>query len=125
MRWVSEHVAYIEPRGDAVLLPFLRGKPDLAALCEPAAVFRGELDRMQAVLATSPWLAGSAVSAADLTVFPEIMHLLRASARNPEAFSALGLHPLGERYPAVAVWVERVQGMPGFDRTYPPHWRAP
>jgi maleylpyruvate isomerase len=26
-------------------------------------------------------------------------------------------------YPAIARWIERMEQLPGYDRTYPPHWR--
>ena len=28
------------------------------------------------------------------------------------------------RYPAIAAWCERIRALPGYERTYPPHWRA-
>jgi glutathione S-transferase len=35
----------------------------------------------------------------------------------------LGFLPLGEHHPALAAWVERIEALPGYERTYPPHWR--
>jgi glutathione S-transferase len=26
-------------------------------------------------------------------------------------------------YPALGRWVQRVEALPGYDRTFPPHWR--
>jgi maleylpyruvate isomerase len=26
-------------------------------------------------------------------------------------------------YPAIARWIERMGSLPGYERTYPPHWR--
>lgn len=31
--------------------------------------------------------------------------------------------PLAERFPALERWAQTVQTLPGYDRTYPPHWR--
>jgi hypothetical protein len=28
-------------------------------------------------------------------------------------------------YPALARWIARIESLPGYDRTYPPHWREP
>jgi glutathione S-transferase len=36
---------------------------------------------------------------------------------------AIGLLPLDEAYPNVGRWMERVETVPGYERTYPPHWR--
>jgi hypothetical protein len=32
------------------------------------------------------------------------------------------LHPLADVYPRLAAWVKRVESMPGYAKTYPPHW---
>jgi len=88
---------------------------------------QSELARLEATLRerakTGAWLATSAISAADIVLFPLVMSLLRAAGKpsaaafepRPDAF-------LGE-VPALAAWVARVEGMPGYERTYPPHWR--
>jgi maleylpyruvate isomerase len=26
-------------------------------------------------------------------------------------------------YPALARWIERIESLPGYENTYPPHWR--
>jgi len=31
--------------------------------------------------------------------------------------------PMETTYPALARWIGRVENLPGYDRTYPPHWR--
>jgi hypothetical protein len=31
--------------------------------------------------------------------------------------------PMESTYPAIARWIERVERLPGYDRSYPPHWR--
>ena len=36
----------------------------------------------------------------------------------------LALLPLQRHYPAISAWCERIRALPGYDRTYPPHWRA-
>ena len=35
----------------------------------------------------------------------------------------LGLIPLDTRFPHVAAWVKRMEALPGYERTVPPHWR--
>jgi glutathione S-transferase len=82
-----------------------------------------ELAQLEAVVAKSPWLAGAAISAADIVVFPWIQSLLRAAAK--EAAKPLNLEflPFGVRYPHLAAWVKRIETIPGYERTYPPHWK--
>ena len=30
-----------------------------------------------------------------------------------------------QNYPALARWIQRIESLPGYARTYPPHWRDP
>jgi glutathione S-transferase len=74
-------------------------------------------------LAASAWLVGEHFSAADIVVFPGIQTLLRALERR-EAHELRGrLLPLEANFPAIAAWVKRVEAIPGYERTYPPHWK--
>jgi len=124
-RWVSEHVCYIEPAGDAVIMPFYQGKASGGGepLRKLAATFRVELDRLEAALAASEWLVGATPSAADFTVFPELMHLRRATEKDPATMKELGLGDLAGSHPAVHRWMQRIEALPGYEHTYPPHWR--
>jgi glutathione S-transferase len=63
------------------------------------------------------FLAGAA-GAADFAVYPFFALTLRAQRKRPslEIDAALG--------PQIAAWMRRVEALPYFDRTYPPHWRT-
>jgi hypothetical protein len=69
-------------------------------------------------------LAGGELSAADLGAFPLIETLIRAAGKDAAGSSDLRLLPIDETYPATAAWRARIQALPGYERTYPPHWRA-
>ena len=77
----------------------------------------------EARLASGPWLVGSSVTAADLTLQAFVQHLRRAGGKPGVDALDLGLAPLGARYPALAAWLARIEALPGYERTYPPHWR--
>ncbi len=70
------------------------------------------------------WLAGEKLSAADIVLYPLIAGILRAAGK-PEA-NVLELHfmPFAEKYPVLVGWSSRVEALPGFETTYPPHWRT-
>ena len=55
---------------------------------------------------------------------PGLKLLLRASQR-PEAAAPLelGLDDFETRFPGIAAWMQRVEQLPGYEKTYPPHWR--
>jgi len=74
-------------------------------------------------LATSAWLVGEAFSAADIVVFPGIQMLLRSLERREAQELRARFLPLESNFPAIAAWIGRVQILPGYDRTVPPHWK--
>jgi glutathione S-transferase len=82
-----------------------------------------ELDRVEARLADHDWLVGDAITAADVVWFPTLRTYMRAAARNEARAREVGLHPLADVYPNIARWIARVEALPGYDRTFPPHWR--
>jgi glutathione S-transferase len=74
-------------------------------------------------LATSAWLVGEAFSAADIVVFPGIQMLLRSLERREAHELRTRFLPLQSNFPAIAAWIGRVQALPGYERTVPPHWK--
>jgi Glutathione S-transferase len=74
-------------------------------------------------LATSAWLVGEAFSAADVVVFPGIQMLLRSLERREAQELRARFLPLEGNFPAIAAWVGRIQALPGYERTVPPHWK--
>jgi glutathione S-transferase len=69
------------------------------------------------------WLVGEAFSAADIIVFPGIQMLLRALERREAQELRARLLPLESNFPAIAAWIKRIEALPGYEKTYPPHWR--
>jgi glutathione S-transferase len=83
----------------------------------------GELEKLEASLAPTAWLAGAGITAADTTAYPFLKLLLRAGGKDEARQFDLGLLPLKDRYPRLAGWMEQIERLPGYERTYPPHWR--
>jgi glutathione S-transferase len=86
-------------------------------------VVAGEARTIEGRLSKSDWLVGEHVSAADMVVFPQIMLLLRAMEKREAGELRSRFLPMEATYPAIAAWIKRVEQLPGYDRTYPPHWR--
>ena len=61
---------------------------------------------------------------ADFVVFPGIQLLLRALERREAQELRAHFLPMDARYPSIAAWMRRVEALPGYDRTFPPHWRG-
>ncbi|MGH7821244.1 MAG: glutathione S-transferase family protein [Candidatus Binatia bacterium] len=124
-RAISECESYLVPAATGVVRPLFFGgaAAKVAEIREEAASVRGELTILDATLRESPWIAGSSLTAADLAVFPFVQLLLRAGSREEAKPLDLRILPLTERFPSIAGWVNRVERLPGYERTYPPHWR--
>jgi glutathione S-transferase len=82
-----------------------------------------EARTIEARLSKSDWVVGESFSAVDMVIFPGFQ-LLRRALERPEARElASRFLPVEVNYPALGRWVQRVEALPGYDRTYPPHWR--
>jgi glutathione S-transferase len=84
----------------------------------------GELDRLEQILSARPWLAAATLSAADITAYPIVRSLLRAAEKPDAARFEQSFLRLPERRPGVAAWMARIEALPGYERTFPPHWRG-
>lgn len=124
-RMVSENIAYVcDPIQKVVAPLFLGGAAGkIAEIREAAAAISNELSRVEKLVATSAWLFGNSISAADLTLFPWIQSLLRAAAKEEAKTLDLGFLPFDARYPQLTSWIRRIEQIPGYERTYPPHWK--
>jgi glutathione S-transferase len=74
-------------------------------------------------LAGASWLVGEGFSAADIVVFPGIQMLMRVLDRREAQELRPRLLPLEANFQAIAAWIKRVEVLPGYERTYPPHWK--
>src|SRR5262249_2180420 len=87
---------------------------------EAIAVARGEVAagrrRVEEELA-GDWLVGD-LSFADFTLYPFLRLLRRLGERLPQhsADDLLG--------PRLRAWMGRIEALPYYERTYPPHWRG-
>lgn len=124
-RLISEFSSYMYGPLSRIVTPLFFGKSKEKAddIRAAAAEVHPELARLEEALGRSTWLGSAAVSAADIAIYPFIKALLCAAAKEEAKPFALGLLPLEARYPRVAAWMQRVEKLPGYERTYPPHWR--
>ncbi len=126
-RAVSEIEAYLQP--EAVRMARLRmartiyfDSVELEAVKSAAEATHTELGRIEGAL--GKMMVGDQVSAADIVLLPAVQLILRTAGHERSVPLELGFLPLAERYPKLAAWLERMEVLPGYDRTYPPHWRS-
>lgn len=84
---------------------------------------RSEFDQAEAWIAEGGAVVGSDLTAADATLYPFVAFLRRVAPRVPDVAKALGIGDFGENFPHLARWAARIEALPGFQQTYPPHWR--
>jgi glutathione S-transferase len=124
-RALAECESYVVPAGDKVVRPifFDKGLDKVEEIRQAAQTVRQELKTIDERLAGTQWLVGDNISAADIGVFPLVQLLLRAASKEAAQPFNLGLLPLAQAFPNIARWVQRVEALPNYERTYPPHWR--
>lgn len=125
MRVICEFQSYVEADLMNLVQAFFEKKTarrgdELAASMHVVA---REARSIEMRLARSEWVVGESCSAADVVIFPSIQALLRALAKPEARDLSSRFLPLEVNYPAIGRWIERVAALPGYDRTFPPHWR--
>ncbi|HXY75604.1 MAG TPA: glutathione S-transferase family protein [Steroidobacteraceae bacterium] len=125
MRVVCEYQAYIEPHVTTITRGVFAGDVDLHADTMTAAVHAAanEARTIEARLSKSDWIVGDAPSACDMVIFPGIQLLKRALERPEARDLSSRFMPVEVNYPSLGRWLARVAALPGYERTYPPHWR--
>lgn len=88
-------------------------------LSQILALCHEQIAWVEGILSHSLWMAGAQRSAADLVLYPALKIFLRAAAQNEG-----GIDPVAfaKQYPANAHWMAQVEALPGYSKTYPPHW---
>ncbi len=123
---LSQVIFDFEKAGLAFAEPVLFGSAT-AGSPEPmkkgAEKLKSELKLLEERLTHGPWLVGDTISAADIAAFPLIMFMQRAAGNEIARNLDLPFMPLEARLPRLAEWVKRVEALPGYERTYPPHWK--
>ncbi len=125
MRVICEFQAYAEPSlskiVDAVFADQVAERLD--ELTDAMHVVGREARTIEGRLSREQWIVGANYSAADMVIFPWIQLLRRALDRAAAAELGARFLPMETHYPALARWIHRIEALPGYGRTYPPHWR--
>jgi len=126
MRLVCEYRMYVEDHINTIVTAIFFGKLEnrMEQVQRSLAAVVADAQRLEKRLGQGPWLVGEACTAADLMIFPSIKVLQRALARRDADELVTPFEPLETHFPDIAAWLRRVEALPGYERTYPPHWRV-
>ena len=102
---LAEETIYKSDGGDAKLMAEAREK------------VYAELARFDAAL-PGDFFAGDELSLADFTIYPHLRLLVRIEERKP------GLGIGGNMPERLTAWMKRIEALPYYTKTIPPHWRS-
>jgi glutathione S-transferase len=125
MRVICEFQAYAEPSLQKIVEAIFADKvvEDIDALTDAMHVVAREARTIEGRLSKEQWIVGANYSATDMVIFPWIQLLRRALDKSSAAELGARFLPMERNYPALARWIERIESLPGYENTYPPHWR--
>jgi glutathione S-transferase len=132
LRVIEEFQAYTEPHIMGICRTLLGGgrgpadEPTLDAdgLTDAMHVVAREARTIEQRVSRFDWIVGEDYSAIDMVIFPAIQLLRRALTRPGAGDLASRFLPIESNYPALGRWLARIEALPGYERTYPPHWRS-
>jgi len=124
-RVISEYTHYVDHACEHFILPlYFGGAAEKAeSIKEHAATLRTELTWLEHRLVAHPYVAGERVSASDFVWFPALKSIERAASKDAAQPFNFGFLPYVQTFPGLAAWIKRIEALPGYERTYPPHWR--
>ncbi len=125
MRVICEFQAYAEPSVSRIVEALFADEVEgsIDALTDAMHVVAREARTIEARLAREQWIVGANYTALDMVIFPWLQVLRRALNRASAAALGARFLPMERNYPALARWIDRIESLPGYARTYPPHWR--
>jgi glutathione S-transferase len=117
-RWISE-IDDDYARLASTLAGYVFGytKGDAATVTAAREAMLAELN-VVSTLMQGDYLAGPRLTAADFALYPYLALLARLDKRNPD------LALTAARPANIAAWAARIEALPYFDKTVPPHWKA-
>jgi len=124
-RVISEFQSYVEEQINKIIYAILfQGVEErMDEVARALHIVAGEARTIENRLSQSSWLVAESFSAADIMVFPAIKMLLRALDRREAQDLRSRLLPIETNFPSIYAWMKRVEDLPGYERTVPPHWK--
>ena len=119
-RRAAEVVAYVDPINSKIFGQIFGPAdkaPDLAIVDAGKKAMATELAHIESWL-DEDYLAGDRLSGADFTLYPYVAFFGRVDVKKP-SYNLFAMVP-----PKTAAWMKRIEALPYFEKTYPPHWKG-
>ncbi len=110
---------------NGVVRPIIRGQATKTGgeIKASALQVHDALDWVETLLQTAPYLAGDNITAADVVFMPIVQGLIRTTSSPDAKALLLGFDNFAQSYPAISIWLGRIEALPAYDKSYPPHWK--
>lgn len=95
---------------------------NIDAMQKAGKYVQAEFKILETFLNNNSYLAGATISAADIVTFPPIQALSRAIKLMKDTPPDLDFISIEKHFPTIAQWIQRIEALPGYERTYPPNW---
>jgi glutathione S-transferase len=116
VREADEYLAHaLDQLVDQILFT-KREKWDQGEIAAGREAFLKELEPFEGYL-RGDWFGGD-LSAADFTLYPIVALCIRMEKKKTD------LNVGGAIGPKIAAWMKRIEALPYYDKTYPPHWKT-
>ena len=116
VREADEYFAHAQERLVDQVLFTPQDKWDADEITSARKALGGELEIFEGYL-SGDFLAGE-FSAADITLYPMIALCLRMEKKKPDLDVRSAIEP------KLGAWMKRIEALPYFEKTFPPHWRS-
>jgi glutathione S-transferase len=118
-RMCAEAQLYLDQAGEEFFAMTLFGfRPGTSEeIDEARKVYGAELARWEGLI-QGDFVTGDGLSMADFALYPMVAMLRRLDQRKPELRGGAMIGP------RLGGWMKRIEALPYYDKTYPPHWRA-
>lgn len=125
MKVISQFQSYIGPHiGEMINTAFWKIdiSADLGLIRYSKKNLKNEFNQLNTNLKENNWLTGKDISASDIFIYPFIQLLLRSEAKLAMKLPSYESLMADGSYPWITEWLKRFKDIPGYERTYPPHW---
>ena len=119
-RRAAEVLSHLDPLNSAIF-NLVFGAAGQATDVEAIAAWKKSMAEQLVIIEgwlSKDYLAGDKLSGADFTLYPYLAFLGRIDSRKP-GYNLLSLVP-----PTLTAWMKRIEALPYFMKTYPPHWKS-
>ena len=119
-RRAAEVLSHIDPLNSKIF-DLVFGAADKGPNVEAIADWKKSMAEQLTIIdgwLNQDYLAGDKLSGADFTLYPYVAFLGRIDSRKP-GNNLFALVP-----PKLAAWMKRIEALPYFMKTFPPHWKG-